>query len=56
MLIGKPNHLLGYRRRLLKLEFVNVQDLLAVRKEIMPIAERNRKKLTALDTYAEVAK
>ena len=56
MLIGKPNHLLGYRRRLLKLEFVNVQDLLAVRKEIMPIAERNRKKLTALDTYAEVAR
>ncbi len=40
----------------MKLEFINVQDLLAVRKDIMPIAERNRKKLTALDTYAEVAR
>jgi DNA polymerase epsilon subunit 1 len=40
----------------MKLEFVNVQDLLTVRKDIMPIAERNRRKLTALDTYAEVAR
>jgi DNA polymerase epsilon subunit 1 len=54
--LSLPNHLLGHRRRLLKLEFINVQDLLAVRKEIMPIAEKNRKKMTALDTYAEVSR
>ncbi|KAI9677772.1 MAG: DNA polymerase epsilon catalytic subunit [Trizodia sp. TS-e1964] len=50
-----PNHLLGYRRTLLKLIFANVADLLAVRKVIMPIAEKNKKKMNAMDTYAEVA-
>jgi len=50
-----PNHLLGYRRTLLKLSFANVSDLLAVRKAIMPLAEMNRKKMNAMDTYAEVA-
>jgi DNA polymerase epsilon subunit 1 len=51
-----PNHLLGYRRTLLQLTFVNVPDLLAVRKAITPVAERNKKKLSAMDTYAEVAR
>jgi DNA polymerase epsilon subunit 1 len=51
-----PNHLVGYRRTLLKLEFANVNDLLAVRKVIMPIAEKNKKNVTATDAYAEVAR
>ncbi|KAI9823294.1 MAG: DNA polymerase epsilon catalytic subunit [Thelocarpon impressellum] len=50
-----PNHLLGYRRTFLQLTFVNVADLLAVRKAIMPLAEKNRKNVKAMDTYAEVA-
>ncbi|QDS71531.1 DNA polymerase epsilon catalytic subunit [Venturia effusa] len=50
-----PNHLSGYRRTLLKLDFANVSDLLAVRKVVMPIAEKNKKKVNAMDTYAEVA-
>ncbi len=50
-----PNHLLGYRRIFLKLTFANVSDLLSVRKVIMPIAEKNKEKITAMDTYAEVA-
>lgn len=50
-----PNHLLGYRRSFLKLSFANVGDLLNVRKVIMPIAEKNKKNLSAMDTYAEVA-
>lgn len=50
-----PNHLLGYRRTLLKLSFTNVGDLLGVRKVIMPLAEKNKKKMNAMDTYAEVA-
>ncbi len=50
-----PNHLLGYRRGFLQLRFQNVSDLLAVRKVVMPIAEKNKKHLTAMDTYAEVA-
>ena len=50
-----PNHLLGYRRTFLELRFSNVQDLMAARKDIMPIAEKNRKNMDAMDTYAEVA-
>ncbi|KAK0609919.1 hypothetical protein B0T17DRAFT_545527 [Bombardia bombarda] len=50
-----PNHLLGYRRTFLELRFHNVQDLLAARRDIMPIAEKNKKGMDAMDTYAEVA-
>lgn len=50
-----PNHLLGYRRTFLKLSFANVNDLLAVRRAIMPIAEKNKSQTSAMDTYAEVA-
>ena len=50
-----PNHLLGYRRTFLELRFWNVQDLLAARRDIMPIAEKNKKGMDAMDTYAEVA-
>lgn len=51
-----PNHLLGYRRKFLRLAFENVGDLLGVRKVILPIAENNRKSMNALDAYAEVAR
>ena len=51
-----PNHLLGYRRTFLQLAFTNVGDLLNVRKTIMPIAEKNKKSMNAMDTYAEVAR
>ncbi|KAL6249519.1 DNA polymerase epsilon catalytic subunit [Rhinocladiella similis] len=50
-----PNHLLGYKRTFLRLNFANVTDLLAVRKSVMPIAEKNKEKVNAMDTYAEVA-
>jgi DNA polymerase epsilon subunit 1 len=51
-----PNHLLGYRRTFLELRFANVNDLLAARRDIMPIAEKNKKNMNAMDTYAEVAR
>ena len=51
-----PNHLLGYRRILLQLVFENVSDLLGVRKAILPIAEKNKSGMNAMDTYAEVAR
>ena len=54
--LSMPNHLLGYKRTLLKLSFTNVGDLLAVRKVVMPIAEKNRKKVDAMETYADVAR
>jgi DNA polymerase epsilon subunit 1 len=53
--LDMPNHLLGYKRTLLELKFLNVQDLLAARKDLMPIAEKNRKSMDAMDAYAEVA-
>jgi len=51
-----PNHLLGYRRMFLQLAFENVGDLLGARKTIMPIAEKNKQGMNAMDTYAEVAR
>ena len=51
-----PNHLLGYRRTFLQLAFENVSDLLSVRKSVMPIAEKNKMDMNAMDTYAEVAR
>lgn len=51
-----PNHLLGYRRTFLQLNFANVSDLLAVRKVVMPVVEKNKKNMDAMDTYAEVAR
>ncbi|KAK3997967.1 DNA polymerase epsilon catalytic subunit A [Cladorrhinum sp. PSN332] len=53
--LSMPNHLLGYRRTFLELRFYNVQDLMAARRDIMPIAEKNKKGMDAMDTYAEVA-
>nr|ASF90262.1 hypothetical protein SPAR03885 [Bartheletia paradoxa] len=49
-----PNHLLGHRRTFLQLFFQNQQDMLTVRREIVPIALANRSKLDAIDAYAEV--
>jgi DNA polymerase epsilon subunit 1 len=49
-----PNHLLGHRRLFLQLCFRNVTDLLAVRRDIMPLALANAAKRSAIDAYAEV--
>lgn len=51
-----PNHLLGLRRPFLQLSFANVAALLEVRKTILPLAEKNKKNVNAMDTYAEVAR
>lgn len=53
--LNMPNHLLGYRRTFLELRFANVNDLMAARRDIMPIAEKNKKNVDAMDAYAEVA-
>lgn len=49
-----PNHLMGHKRLYLQLCFRNVSDLLAVRREIVPLATENGSKLNAVDAYAEV--
>ncbi|KAI1499126.1 DNA polymerase family B [Biscogniauxia marginata] len=53
--LSMPNHLLGYRRTFLELRFGNVADLMAARRDIMPVAEKNRKAMGTVDVYAEVA-
>ena len=53
--LNMPNHLLGYRRTFLELRFANVNDLMGARRDIMPIAEKNKKNMNAMDAYAEVA-
>jgi DNA polymerase epsilon subunit 1 len=47
---------LGYRRTFVQLDFANVQDLLAVRKGIMPIVAKNKKTVDVMDAYAEVVR
>lgn len=49
-----PNHLLGYRRTFVQLFFRNMNDLYTVRRDLLPLATKNRDKLDAVDTYAEV--
>lgn len=51
-----PNHLLGYRRTFLELRFANQNDLMAAKKDVLPLAEKNKKNMNAMDTYAEVAR
>lgn len=53
--LSMPNHLLGYRRTFLELRFRNVPDLMSARRDIMPIAEKNKKSMGTVDVYAEVA-
>lgn len=49
-----PNHLLSHPRLFLQLVFRNVTDLLAVRRDLMPLALANSAKMNAIDAYAEV--
>lgn len=53
--LSLPNHLLGLKRKLIKLEFNNVSDLLAARKVMFPIVEENKKKIETEDSYAELS-
>lgn len=45
---------MGHRRLYLQILFKNVTDLLAVRRDIMPLALANSAKMNAVDAYAEV--
>lgn len=40
----------------MQLDFVNVADLLAVRKGIIPIVAKNKKNVDVMDAYAEVVR
>jgi DNA polymerase epsilon subunit 1 len=47
-----PNHLVGLHREFIKVSFHNIQDLLGVRKELLPLATKAQKNKDAVDTYA----
>lgn len=51
-----PNHLLGYKRTFLQLNFASVSHLLEVRKTLLPLAEKNKKNVNVMDTYMEISR
>eukprot|EP00899_Mesostigma_viride_P020528 jgi/Mesvir1/28477/Mv15897-RA.2 len=46
------NHLSGLRRPLLKLSFASVQELMDVKRELLPVVERNARKRSSQAAYA----
>lgn len=51
----QKNHLSGLKRKLLKVSFYNVQQLMEVRREIQPTVNRNSKRSTMADAVAALA-
>ncbi|KAJ1668343.1 DNA polymerase epsilon catalytic subunit [Coemansia sp. RSA 1813] len=49
--LGMANHLTGCKRKLVKIVFRNVQDLLSVRRELQPIIKRNEKRSDLMNAY-----
>lgn len=49
-----PNHLVGYKRTVLQLRFQNVHDLLNVRRELLPLAEKAQREVSAVEAYANM--
>jgi DNA polymerase epsilon subunit 1 len=50
----QPNHLLSAPPVFLKLHFRNTTDLYTVRRELLPLAQANSAKFTAVDAYADI--
>ncbi|PKI82744.1 Pol2p [Malassezia vespertilionis] len=48
------NHLVGNQRTVLRLRFHNVHDLLTVRKELLPLADKAQKEVAGVEAYANV--
>ncbi|KAJ7309582.1 hypothetical protein JRQ81_007634 [Phrynocephalus forsythii] len=49
-----PNHLVGLKRNYIKLSFHTVDDLVKVRKEIMPAVKKNRERNHSVDAYTSM--
>jgi DNA polymerase epsilon subunit 1 len=45
------NHLVGLKRTYLKLSFLNVDDLMKVKKEINPAVKKNKEREKSTDFY-----
>lgn len=48
---AQKNHLSGLQRKLLKLTFWNVQQLMEVRRDLFPVIRRNKAKLNSTAAY-----
>jgi DNA polymerase epsilon subunit 1 len=48
-----PNHLAGLHREYIKVNFHNSNDLITVRREVLPLAVKAQKNKNAVDTYTE---
>ena len=46
-----PNHLVGLRRRYLKLQFASVDDLMRAKREVLSAVRKNRDRDKASSTY-----
>ena len=46
-----PNHLVGLKRRYLKLRFHSVEDLMKAKREVMPAVRKNREREKSCLTY-----
>jgi DNA polymerase epsilon subunit 1 len=51
----QKNHLSGLKRKLLKLSFWNVQQLMEVRREVAPAVARNKERARTTQAYADMA-
>ncbi|KAJ1955632.1 DNA polymerase epsilon catalytic subunit, partial [Linderina pennispora] len=51
--LGMANHLTGQLCKLVQIVFRNVQDLLAVRRELQPIIKRNANRSALVDAYMD---
>ena len=52
----QKNHLAGLQRKLLRVSFWNVQQLMDVKREVQPLVQRNQGKGSATDAYAAFAR
>jgi len=48
----QPNHLVGLKRKYLKLSFLCVEDLMKVKKEIFAAVRKNRDREKSSDAYS----
>ena len=49
--ISKHNHLVGLKRTYLKLSFLSVEELVKVKREIMPTVKKNKEQEKSVDKY-----
>lgn len=49
-----PNHLVGLQQKYLKLSFLNVTDLMRVRKDVLPAVKKNREREKNHTAYADM--